>query len=122
MRPHPGQQFTRGKGFGEIVVGSHLEPADDRFFSRSRMDPVPLPDQLPPPEPCGPHLVQTLRTYPAMRPPYSFAKLGEQSIARGYSKAIKRARRLIYLEDQYLWSVDATRAQIVRAARGLLLA
>jgi phosphatidylserine/phosphatidylglycerophosphate/cardiolipin synthase-like enzyme len=73
-------------------------------FSRSRMNPVPLPPQPPDPEPCGPHLVQTLRTYPAIRPAYGFAPQGERSVARGYSKAVRRARRLIYLEDQYLWS------------------
>ncbi|MGY1740387.1 MULTISPECIES: phospholipase D family protein [unclassified Blastococcus] len=66
----------------------------------------PLPPQLPPPPPCGPHLVQNLRTYPAIRPPYRFAPQGERSVARGYSKAIKRARRLIYLEDQYMWSAE----------------
>jgi phosphatidylserine/phosphatidylglycerophosphate/cardiolipin synthase-like enzyme len=66
----------------------------------------PLPEQPPDPPACGPLNIQTLRTYPAMRPPYSFAKLGEQSIARGYTKAIKRARRLIYVEDQYLWSAE----------------
>ena len=37
---------------------------------------------------------------------YGFAPHGERSIARGYTKAIKRARRLIYLEDQYLWSTQ----------------
>src|ERR1700752_4177980 len=41
-----------------------------------------------------------------MRPPYRFARLGERTVARGYTKAIKRARRLIYLEDQYLWSTE----------------
>ncbi len=66
----------------------------------------PLPPQPPDPPECGPHDIQVLRTYPAMRPPYGFARLGEQSIARGYTKAIKRARRLIYLEDQYLWSTE----------------
>ncbi|MDT5033896.1 MAG: hypothetical protein QOC94_4067 [Actinoplanes sp.] len=65
-----------------------------------------LPPQLPDPPVCGTLNIQVLRTYPAMRPPYPFAKLGEQSIARGYTKAIKRARRLIYLEDQYLWSTE----------------
>jgi phosphatidylserine/phosphatidylglycerophosphate/cardiolipin synthase-like enzyme len=44
-----------------------------------------------------------------MRPAYGFAKLGEQTVARGYTKAIKRARRLIYLEDQYLWSSEVAR-------------
>ena len=63
----------------------------------------------PPPPECGPHLVQTLRTYPAIRPPYAFAPDGERSVARGYTKAIKRARRLIYLEDQYMWSAEVAR-------------
>jgi phosphatidylserine/phosphatidylglycerophosphate/cardiolipin synthase-like enzyme len=63
-----------------------------------------LPPQPPDPPPVGPHAVQVLRTYPSMRPAYDFAPRGERTIARGYTKAIKRARRLIYLEDQYLWS------------------
>ena len=53
--------------------------------------------------------MQNLRTYPAIRPPYDFAPDGERSVARGYTKAIKRARRLIYLEDQYMWSADVAR-------------
>ena len=40
---------------------------------------------------------------------YSFAPDGERSVARGYTKAIRRARRLIYLEDQYMWSPDVAR-------------
>ena len=36
--------------------------------------------------------------------PYPFAPDGERSIARAYLKAFRRARRLVYLEDQYLWS------------------
>ena len=79
--------------------------------------PGPLPPQPPDPPPCGPHAVQVLRTYPATRPRYPFAPDGERSIARGYSKAIKRARRLIYLEDQYMWSADVARlfARALRA-------
>ena len=65
-----------------------------------------LPEKPPDPPECGPLAIQVLRTYPAMRPPYRFAPQGEQSIARGYTKAIKRARKLIYLEDQYLWSAE----------------
>jgi phosphatidylserine/phosphatidylglycerophosphate/cardiolipin synthase-like enzyme len=74
------------------------------LLKRSQMDPTPLPPQPPAPPECGPHLVQTLRTYPAIRPRYAFAPDGERSVARGYSKAVNRARRLVYLEDQYLWS------------------
>ena len=54
--------------------------------------------------------MQVVRTYPAKRPRYPFAPEGERSIARAYLKAIGRARSLVYLEDQYLWSVDAARA------------
>ena len=63
----------------------------------------PMPD---PPKPSGPHAVQVLRTYPAKKPPYPFAPQGERSIARAYHKAYGRARRLIYLEDQYFWSSE----------------
>jgi phosphatidylserine/phosphatidylglycerophosphate/cardiolipin synthase-like enzyme len=65
-----------------------------------------LPNQPPDPGPSGPHSVQILRTYPALWQGYDFAPHGERSIARGYTKAIRRARRLIYLEDQYLWSEE----------------
>jgi phosphatidylserine/phosphatidylglycerophosphate/cardiolipin synthase-like enzyme len=75
----------------------------------TRLHADPLPPQLPPPPECGPHFVQNLRTYPAIRPPYNFAPDGERSVARGYTKAIKRARRLIYLEDQYMWSAEVAR-------------
>jgi phosphatidylserine/phosphatidylglycerophosphate/cardiolipin synthase-like enzyme len=60
--------------------------------------------------------VQVLRTYPAKRPRYPFAPDGERSVARAYLKAFTRARRLIYFEDQYLWSSDAAEA-LARALR-----
>ncbi|MPQ98034.1 phospholipase [Modestobacter sp. I12A-02628] len=75
----------------------------------ARLDPGPLPPAYPPPPECGPHVVQTLRTYPAIRPPFDFAPKGERSVARGYTKAITEARRLVYLEDQYMWSADVAR-------------
>jgi phosphatidylserine/phosphatidylglycerophosphate/cardiolipin synthase-like enzyme len=80
----------------------------DRLLG-ARLDPGPLPPRFPDPPECGPHLAQTLRTYPAIRPPYDFAPRGERSVARGYSKAILRARRLVYLEDQYMWSAEVAR-------------
>jgi phosphatidylserine/phosphatidylglycerophosphate/cardiolipin synthase-like enzyme len=78
-------------------------------LNHRRLTGDPLPPQLPPPPECGPHYVQQLRTYPCVRPPYDFAPQGERSVARGYSKAVKRARRLIYLEDQYMWSAEVAR-------------
>ena len=66
--------------------------------------PEPLPQRWEPPPDAGRHLVQVLRTYPRKRPPYPFAPEGERSIARAYSRAFSRAKRLVYVEDQYFWS------------------
>ena len=71
--------------------------------------PKPLPEAAPPPPPAGPHAVQLLRTYGPKRPPFPFAPAGERSIARAYTKAFARARSLIYIEDQYLWSTEVAR-------------
>src|ERR1700694_3986319 len=68
-----------------------------------------LPPMAPDPQPCGTQAVQVLRTYAHRRRPYPFAAEGERSIAREFRKAIKRARRLIYLEDQFLWSTEVAR-------------
>ncbi|GIJ47750.1 phospholipase D [Virgisporangium aliadipatigenens] len=91
-------------------------------WARDKLDgadlrPDPLPEQPDAPPECGPHAVQVLRTYPAIKPGYPFAPVGERSIARGYTKAVNRARRLIYLEDQYLWSRSVARlfARALRA-------
>ena len=71
------------------------------------LEPDPLPPQAPPPPAVegSSHAVQLLRTYPnlRLRPDYPFAPGGERSVARGYSKALLRAERLVYIEDQYLW-------------------
>jgi phosphatidylserine/phosphatidylglycerophosphate/cardiolipin synthase-like enzyme len=67
--------------------------------------------------------VQLLRTYPYRRRGYAFAPSGERSIARAYRKALSRARRLVYLEDQYLWcsNVVGVFAEALAAGPGLRL-
>lgn len=74
------------------------------LLARADEQPGPLPQQPPVPQPCGMHSVQLLRTYPPRG--YPFAPEGERSVARGYQKALRQARRLIYLEDQYMWSAE----------------
>jgi phosphatidylserine/phosphatidylglycerophosphate/cardiolipin synthase-like enzyme len=78
-----------------------------RHFVGQRRRPDPLPPAREDPSPQGRHAVQVVRTYPAKRPPYPFAVDGERSVARAYLKAFRRARSLVYVEDQYLWSIDA---------------
>lgn len=81
-----------------------------RRLTHQPRHPDPLPSESVDPAPQGTHAVQVLRTYPAKRPPFPFAPEGERSIARAYLKAFRRARRLVYLEDQYLWSQQAAHA------------
>jgi len=91
-----------------------------RVMSRDRVA-RPLPARLGDPPTHGDHAVQVLRTYPARRPRYSFAPDGERSVARAFAKAINRARTLIYIEDQYFWSVEIARmlAKALRRQPGL---
>ena len=81
-----------------------------RTLTRQPRHPDPLPPPRREPATVGPHAVQVLRTYPSKRPAYPFAPDGERSVARAYLKALGRARRLVYLEDQYFWSERAAHA------------
>ncbi|GGC89341.1 phospholipase D [Tersicoccus solisilvae] len=79
-------------------------------LARDDTTPDPLPERTPAPAPVdgATHHVQLLRTYPDLRwgMDYPFAVGGERSVARGYTKALDHARRMVYIEDQYLWSTD----------------
>jgi len=81
----------------------------------------PLPARLDDPPTQGGHAVQVLRTYPSKRPRYPFAPDGERSVARAFAKAIERARTLIYIEDQYFWSLEIAQllAEALRKHPGL---
>ncbi|MFD4371354.1 phospholipase D family protein [Streptomyces sp. NPDC058486] len=119
--PHPPwhdvQLALRGPVVGDVEAVFRERWEDPAPLSRSpatrlralmhREDTVAdhLPPQTSDPEPRGTHTVQLLRTYPnRLLRGYPFAPDGERSIARGYLKALIRARALIYVEDQYLWS------------------
>ena len=69
----------------------------------------PLGDQAPPPPPTtdGHDTVQIIRTFPVIAPKgFDFAPEGERSVMLGNAKAIAQAERLVYVEDQYLWSSE----------------
>ncbi|WP_432487468.1 phospholipase D family protein [Kineococcus sp. SYSU DK018] len=103
------------------VFGDLLRRAVRRLLHR----PVPLPPPLPAPVAGtgGSCAVQLLRTYPPRRPRYPFAPEGEFSIAAGHAKALRRARRLVHVEEQFLWSRQVVQvfADALRAAPGLQL-
>jgi phosphatidylserine/phosphatidylglycerophosphate/cardiolipin synthase-like enzyme len=96
----------RERWYGSTVLdlSSPVRMAIDRAYHAGKLVGRDLPEPLPAPEPVGQHAVQVLRTYPARLRRYPFAPLGERSIAHAYRKVFARARRLIYIEDQYLWA------------------
>ncbi len=132
---HDVQLQVRGPVVGDIETVFRERWEDPALLSRNpfhlvrdqsvRVGPErrKLPNQLPDPPPCGAHGVQLLRTYPVRRPRYPFAPVGERSVARGIIKALGRARRLIYVEDQYLWApeVAAQFSAALEAQPSLLL-
>ena len=73
-------------------------------------EPVPPPITDPLPHVAkspGKHHVQVLRTFACTRDHYhEFAPKGETTCLAGYVKAIARAEKYIYIEDQYLVSEE----------------
>lgn len=106
------------------LTSNPISVVADRLKGLDRT-PDPLPEQEPPPPEVdgGTHAVQLLRTYPDLRlgRDYDFAPGGERSVARGYRKAISRARQIIYVEDQYLWGtpIGDVFTQALRENEGL---
>jgi phosphatidylserine/phosphatidylglycerophosphate/cardiolipin synthase-like enzyme len=75
-------------------------------------------EQLPepnPPEHVGTSTAQLVRTIPEQT--YEFASRGEFSILDSYLRALRSARRLIYLENQFLWSPEITEVLIDKLRR-----
>jgi len=125
---HDVQLAVRGPAVGDVELSFRERWSDPSRLTHNpvrivggwlhRDDPEadPIPPQPPDPAPCGTHVVQVLRTYPKRLRAYPFARRGERSIARAYRKVLRRARSLIYLEDQYLWSAEV--AEIFADALG----
>jgi phosphatidylserine/phosphatidylglycerophosphate/cardiolipin synthase-like enzyme len=57
-----------------------------------------------PPAPAGPHELQVVRTVPEKV--YDFRPQGDFRILEAYVRALRSARQLVYLENQFLWSVQ----------------
>ncbi len=130
--PHPAwhdlQLEVRGPAVAQLELcfrerWNDPSPFDDRNPWRALIEhlsgeprrPTPFASPIAAPPTAGVHKVQVLRTYPHRHRAYPFARRGERSVARALLKAIRRARSLIYIEDQYLWSAaiaDALATQL----------
>ncbi|TWP52637.1 phospholipase [Lentzea tibetensis] len=100
---------TRPLGWHDVVV--RLEGpivADVAEHFRLRWTEIAREQPPPPevPEPVGTSAVQLVRTVPEHT--YDFAPKGEFSLLDAYVGALKSAQRLVYLENQFLWSPEIT--------------
>jgi phosphatidylserine/phosphatidylglycerophosphate/cardiolipin synthase-like enzyme len=77
---------------------------------------ISSPPRLPP-FARGHCCVQVLRTLPCGV--FPFAPGGEQTVRRGYERAIRRARHYIYIEDQYLWPSPLVASLAAALRRGV---
>jgi phosphatidylserine/phosphatidylglycerophosphate/cardiolipin synthase-like enzyme len=67
------------------------------------------------PDPVGTSNAQLIRTIPEKT--YPFAPSGEFTILDSYLRALRSAQRLIYLENQFLWSPEITEVLIDKLLR-----
>ena len=128
---HDVQVQLRGPAVRDVEDGFRERWEDPAALSRlpwqvvpdllRRLDRSPghLPEPRPDPPASGTCSVQLLRTYPNRWPGYPFAPDGERGPARGYAKAMARAKRLVYVEDQYLWSTDVAQVFAEALRKGL---
>ncbi len=104
---HDVQIGLRGEAVADVEHNFHQRWKGSGGGSLPHIDPVVDPDWMTP--------VQVVRTIPSGL--YDSVPDGEFGIYHAYCTAIREAKRLIYLENQYLWSseiVDALKEVIDR--------
>jgi phosphatidylserine/phosphatidylglycerophosphate/cardiolipin synthase-like enzyme len=88
---------TRLRGPAVADVAAHF----DARWGEVTGEPLEAP---PPPPAAGSHKLQVVRTIPEHT--YDFLPAGDFRILEAYTRALRSARRLIYLESQFLWSPE----------------
>ncbi len=99
------------------IEGEAVGDVEHNF--RQRWQEIAPDDPLPPAQPAQPvgtTPVQIVRTVPAGF--YSFAPHGEFGIHHIYVQMLRRARRFVYIENQYLWSYEVVKALKAALADG----
>lgn len=103
-RSHPPRTATGWHDVTTRLKGPIVTDVAEHFRQRwqeTATDILPEPIRQPP---AGERTVQMWRTVPENT--YRFASKGEFSILAGYLRALRRAEKFIYLENQFLWSTE----------------
>ena len=84
------------------VRGPAVADVAEHFAARWREMTGEQIEQTPPPAPAGDVELQVVRTVPDKV--YDFLPPGDFRILEAYTRALRSARKLVYLESQFLWS------------------
>lgn len=103
---HPPREPLGWHDLGTRLEGPIVADVADHFRLRwQEIAGEELPP-APPPPPAGSSSAQLVRTIPERT--YDFAPKGEFSLLDSYLRALRSATRLIYVENQFLWSPEVT--------------
>ncbi|UGS37133.1 phospholipase D-like domain-containing protein [Capillimicrobium parvum] len=104
----PEHRVRAGLGWhdaGTCLRGPAVADVAGHFAARwGEVDGTPAPVPSPPPGPAGDVELQVLRTIPERV--YDFAPRGDFGILEAYTRALRAARSVVYLENQFLWSPE----------------
>jgi phosphatidylserine/phosphatidylglycerophosphate/cardiolipin synthase-like enzyme len=89
---------------GTQVRGPAVADVDEHFVARWNEVTGERIEPTAPPAPAGSTTLQIVRTVPERV--YDFLPRGDFRILEAYVRALRSARRLIYLENQFLWSPE----------------
>ncbi|MBA3864975.1 MAG: phospholipase [Solirubrobacterales bacterium] len=99
---HPARGRIGWHDASSRLEGPAVADVADHFASRWReVTGERLASTWPPP-PAGDHEVQVIRTVPEKI--YDFLPQGDFRILESYQRALRSARSLVYLENQFLWA------------------
>ena len=101
---HPARRRLGWHDVGTELHGPAVADVNAHFAMRWREvtgESVPEP---PPPERCGEHTVQVVRT--VAEGMYDAVPRGDFRILESYSRALRSAHEFIYLENQFLWAPE----------------
>ncbi len=104
VNEHPARRRLGWHDVGTRLRGPAVADVEDHFALRWREVTGEQLETPPPPPAAGSSRVQVVRTI--ANGMYDAVPRGEFRILESYVRAIHRARRFIYLENQFLWSPE----------------
>ena len=101
---HPARRRLGWHDVGTVLHGPAVADVDAHFELRWRELTGERLERPSPPPPTGSHTVQVVRTVAENM--YEAVPHGDFRVLESYVRAIRSARRLIYLENQFLWAPE----------------